>query len=300
MIDKDFVILSGFKSNFDTTTLQTYALDTTSSTAKWRRMDDAPLVLSPGFSHSAYALVGKKVYLCGGYLGPSPGRDFKECVVYDHSVAPGSGKQWSNITSLPDGRGGAGMIYDKIRNALYFASGADRAQGTTKSYDKPDTWMYDLNNPELGWVPKANIPFQANHMSFVTAKDSTGQDHHFFLGGQAGENESFGNTAKNYEWDSVNERWIERADMLSDRGHFSSSTRAIGCGFIIAAGTSNGVGSITDISYYDIDSNKWTKIGDMWKAMNTPICDIAKFENGEMWLYCDGHWHGKKRIKISL
>jgi hypothetical protein len=300
MIGKDFVILSGFKNQFDQTTLETYALDTSNSTATWRRMDDAPLSVAPGFSHAAFTVVGTKVYLCGGYLGPNPGRDFSNCVVYDHSVAPGSGKQWSSIASLPDGRGGAGMIYDKKRHALYFASGADRAQGTTHSYDKADTWMYDLNKPGLGWVQKANIPYQANHMSAVTATDGLGKVRHFFLGGQKGEQEANGNFAKNYEWDAENERWIERADMALPRGHFSSSTRPIGCGFLIAGGTANGMGKISDISYYDIDNDKWTKIGDLWAKINTPICDIASYSNGEKWLYCDGHWSGRKRIRISV
>jgi N-acetylneuraminic acid mutarotase len=157
MIGKDFVILSGFKTQFDETTPETYALDVSNATAKWRRMDDAPLAAAPGFSHAAYAVVGTKVYLCGGYLGPNPGSDFFNCVVYDHSVALGTGRQWSSIADLPDGRGGAGMVYGSARNALYFASGADRAQGTTKSFDKPDTWMQkmDLEMPDISsWVVK--------------------------------------------------------------------------------------------------------------------------------------------------
>jgi hypothetical protein len=302
MIGDDFVFLSGFKNSFSVTTLESYALNTASSTAKWRRMDDAPLSIAPGFSHSAYAKVGSKIYLCGGYWGTDPGADFRSCFVYNHSVQPGGNQQWSTteVGELPDGRGGAGMVYDKKRNALYFAGGAKRIQNTTKTYDKPDTWMFDLDNPSGGWVQKANMPYQANHLAAVTAKDENGIDRHFFLGGQTGHNEANGNFAKNYEWDAVNEKWIARADMPLTRGHFSSSTRAIWCGFLIAGGTSNGIGKISNITFYDIKTDKWTGIGNLWANMNTPICDIATNSNGEMWLYCDGHWYGRKRIRISL
>jgi hypothetical protein len=130
----------------------------------------------------------------------------------------------------------------------------------------------------------------------VDAKDGSGNARHFFLGGQKAEGEANDNFSKNYEWDAVNEGWIARADIPMPRGHFSSSTRSIGCGFLIAGGTANGMSKISDISYYDKDSDKWTKIGNLWTSINTPVCDIATYGDGEKWLYCDGHWHGRKRI----
>lgn len=54
-----------------------------------------------------------------------------------------------------------------------------------------------------------------------------------------GENEKSGNSDENYEWDVPSQSWIARADMPITRGHASSSTNAIGCGFIIAGGSSN-------------------------------------------------------------
>jgi hypothetical protein len=37
-------------------------------------------------------------------------------------------------------------------------------------------------------------------------------------------------------------------------------SQAIGCGFVIAGGTSNTGGKITDISYYSLDEDLWSKV----------------------------------------
>jgi hypothetical protein len=184
---------------------------------------------------------------------------------------------------LPDGRGGGGLDYSKALNALVYSGGALRNPGFV---DQPHTWVYVLGS-SAGWVRKADIPFLANHMSFVSAVDNLGGERLFYLGGQKEWMEGNGNVAFNYEYDAVNDRWTRRADMPFPRGHASSSTRAVSCGYIVVAGTTNGTGKTSDISYYDIPTNKWTKIGDLDAKINTPVCDID-FVNG--YLYCETGW----------
>ena len=70
------------------------------------------------------------------------------------------------------------------------------------------------------------------------------------------------------------------------RGHASSSTRAMGCGFIIAGGSTNENGKTKDISFYDITTDTWTKIGELPNAINTPVCDIGV----DGYLYCESGW----------
>jgi hypothetical protein len=185
------------------------------------------------------------------------------------------------------------MVYDSIKNQLIYAGGTDRpVKGSRTAYDKDDTWAYSFDNPGAGWQKKDDLPFLANHMSFVTAKDETGKERHFFLGGQEGEDEWTGNVDDNYEWDSSNEKWIKHTDMTITRGHAASSTRAIGCGFIIAGGSSNKErGHTDDISYYDIPTKTWTKIGELPDALNTPVCNIH-----DGYLYCET---GKPYSKFS-
>jgi hypothetical protein len=291
VIGNDLVVVSGFFNGFDRATAQTFALDTIAATAVWRRMDDLPV--PEGITHAAFVVVGAKLYMCGGYIGGHPGLHVDNCLIYNHAMSPGSGQQWSSFAPLPDGgRAGGGMVYDTARDTLYFAAGAQRPiKGNPNADDYNNTWKLSLSNPADGWVSTTPIPIRGNHMSFVTARDATGKERHYFLGGQLSENECCGNIAENYEFDAVDEVWIRRQAMPFTRGHAGSSTRAIGCGFIIAGGTTNGSGKISDVSYYDIPKDEWIRIGDLTLPINTPVCD----HNGG-YLYCET---GRPKDKFS-
>jgi hypothetical protein len=232
------------------------------------------------------------VVFCVRFTGGHPGPHTDACFVYDHAIAPGTNRQWSRLPSLPMGRSGGGLTYSKVFNAIIFAGGAQRDDGYE---DFPDTWMHVLGS--AGWVRKANIPYLSNHKSYATAVDNMGKERLFYLGGQTEGQESNGNVDDNYEYDPINDRWIARAKMPFGRGHANSSTRAVSCGFIVAAGTRNGSGKTLDISYFDIPTNKWTSIGEMDDKDNTPVCDID-FVNG--YFYCATPGRSTKRIKIVV
>jgi hypothetical protein len=185
MIGNDFIITSGFKGGYSVATPETYAINMITPNATWRRMDDMPFPL--GLTHLGVAVKGLKAYFCGGYVGGSLGIHNGSCFQYDHSLAPGRG-QWTNISSIPDGgRSGGGMIYDSTLDALIYSAGSQRPkQGTKGAIDFCNTWAYYLQNPNAGWVPKADIPFTGNHMNFVTALDNAGVERHFYFGGTYG------------------------------------------------------------------------------------------------------------------
>jgi hypothetical protein len=181
----DLLLVSGFTNGYSQCTAKNYALDITNSSAVWRQMDDHPLAV--GITHILPVVVGMTMYMCGRYVGADPGPHTDKCFVYNHSITPGTTGQWSTFPSLPAGRAGGGMVYDSTRNALIFAGGGTRPDaGSSYSIDHLDTWMYSFANATAGWVKKADIPLLANHMSFVTAKDDTGKEGHYFLGGQMG------------------------------------------------------------------------------------------------------------------
>lgn len=298
IIGKDRVIIGGFRSGYESVSVETHAFDTTNPSATWRRMDDYPFPI--GVTHAGFVVVGMKFYMCGGYAGGGIGMHTDVCMVYDHSKPPGVGQQWSLFTPLPSGgRAGGHMVYDTASNSLIFSAGATRPVAQQRSaLDHTDTWMYSLSNPSAGWVAKAPIPFHGNHLSAVTAFDSTGAERHYWTGGQKEEDEHDGNIADHYEYDVVNDVWIERKLMTIPRSHHASSTRAIGCGFVVVAGCTNGGQRLSDISYYDTVSDTWTVIGNLAAPVNTPVCDIR---NGI--LYCDTGWdsgHFAVRTSIAL
>ena len=154
MIGKDFVGVSGFTGNFQTVTKKVYAFDTTDSNAKWREMDEVPVPV--GFSHAAFAVVDESImYICGAYVGPTPGPHSDVCLKYEHKNSPG--KQFSFLPKLPEGRGGGGMVHMKSSNSLLYATGATRPSGGTTS-DHSDVWELTLDNTAAGWQKRPDIP----------------------------------------------------------------------------------------------------------------------------------------------
>ena len=292
MVGEDFVLIGGFTTEWNHASTMVYARNVKEQTSFWRRMDDIP---SP-VTHAATAVVGSKLFLCGGYVGGNPGPDSNLCFVFDHSNPPGSG-QWSRLPDLPASRAGGGMIVDSKMNALFFSGGARRPLLNDRhAEDCAQTWMLYLDDFESGWVNSTDGLLNTNHIAHVTAKDHFGRERHYMMGGQSGEYEMDQNTNKLFEFDTVNEAWIERAPMLLTRGHATASTRATSCGFITAGGTSNEYGKISDISYYDIPTNTWHSIGNLPRAINTPVCDI---HGG--YLYCNsGIIKGKFSFRIQI
>jgi Kelch motif len=286
LIGNDYIQFSGYTDRFVNATNHTYARDVTDPNSPWRRMEDVPVAW--GITHVPVVAVGSKAYLCGGYNGAAKGLHIPDCFVYDHAKAPGTG-QWSALPPLPHGgSGGGGMIYDRLRNALYFTGGAQRyTLGSVKANDMNNTYRYSFGDPSSGWVATRSIPYNSNHLSYVTHTDVFGRQRHFFLGGQEGEFECCRNVADNYEFIASTETWARRAPMLLARGHASASTRPIGCGFIIAGGSINAVSGSTvrvrtnDVSYYDIPTDTWTSIGSLPSRIATPLVDIHP--NGYMY-----------------
>jgi hypothetical protein len=289
---QDLIVVSGFSNTWFNVSRKVYALNVSSTTVAttWREMDDVPVPV--GFSHSGCVIDGNILYLCGGYVGPNPGKETNVCLQYTHSNKRGT--QWKYLPPLPQGRAGGSLLHFKTTNSLVFTSGATRSDPSNiwKSTDHTDSWELVLNNTAGGWMARSPIPYKANHVSYASVPYHRGSQKHFVLGGQAAENEGTGNVADLFEYDSSNKRWIRRTNIPFPRGHSSSSTIPIpGCGFIVAGGAINGAYpkghyQTTDISYYDILSNTWTKVGDLPTKVNTPVCDIAQLSNGNNYLYC--------------
>jgi hypothetical protein len=296
LIGDDFVIVSGFSGTFNNVTTRVFAFDTKNATAKWREMDAVPVT---GFTHAGYAVNGSVLYICGSYVGGvNVIQDGPICLKYTHTAPLGS--QWSFLPSLPDGRGGGGFFHIKETNSLLYAAGATR-RGIT--IDQNTTWELFLDNLSAGWVTRAPTLYRGNHISHVTVFYN-GRYRYYIAGGQLQQRESSSNQPDLLEWDQANMAWIRRANMTLPRGHASSSTLPYGCGFMMMGGAINTGTTTSDISYYAIDTDTWTKIGDLPRSLNTPVCDIVRNLNGSDWVYCNtgpvstNNFNTRRRISL--
>jgi Kelch motif len=246
-------------------------------TGLWTQVD--PLPNPKGISHMGTVIVGNKVYACGGFVGGLGGGFVatNECYVYTHKNP--SGSQWATLPSLPGIRAGGGLMYDTVRNSLIFATGADEKRFS--NVDHYDVWELALDDIAAGWVSIVPLPYRANHVGATTV-DYQGIEKHFVVGGQHGSQEFVGNYDLAYEFNFVTNAWTQIANIPLPTGHTSSSTIPYKtCGFFIMGGSNNCDCRTSAIYYYDIGTNTWTRIGDLPKAGNTPVCSIL----GD-WLYC--------------
>ena len=274
LFGNDFVLISGFTVKFNTLTTKVYALDVTNPTANWREM--TPIPLAAGLTHGGFAKVGtNKLYICGGYVGPHPGPATTACFLYEHDKANGS--QWSVFPSLPAQRAGGALWYDKNRNSLTFTAGASRPDPTRPIYtiDHDDTWEIKLSALGNGWITRAKLPYEGNHVGFTTVLHN-GIERHYIAGGQLGEDEYESNLDDLIEWKPSQNQFIRRENLLEPRGHFSSSNVPYkNCGFLIAGGAIDNSERTDEVTYYDIGKDEWFIIGKMPGLLTTPVCVIT-------------------------
>lgn len=224
----------------------------------------------------------RRVYGCGGYLGHVGetylGIDLfatNGCYVYTHK-AP-AGKQWKTLPSLPANRAGGALFYDKRRKSLIVATGADKKG----ELDNKDVWELSLRKKTKGWVPRAPLPYGANHVGGTSVTYGNVQ-RHYVMGGQNSTDEGWGNSNLLYEYTARTNTWKQKMNMTHAVGHISASTLSYNnSGILIMGGARNGYISTSNIYYYSIACNNWTYIGDLPTSLNTPVCSILND-----WLYC--------------
>jgi hypothetical protein len=239
------------------------------------------------------------LYACGGYVGGHPGPATDWCGAYE--VTRPLGSQWLTLNNtnnrpttsggvvlpyLPAQRAGGAMWYDKRRHSLTYATGASRPDplNPIHTIDHNNVWELFLNDTRRGWQTVNTVaPYCANHVGAVTVNyKNTGVNRQYLVGGQSGEDEGFGNIDLMYEYYPHNATWRQRRNLTMKRGHFSESTIPYnGCGFFIIGGSVNRNNNISptfnrtrDVSYYDITTDTWTRLGDLKAPVPTPICTV--------------------------
>ena len=65
------------------------------------------------------------------------------------------------------------------------------------------------------------------------------------------------------------------------------------------AGSTNEGGKTSDISYYSIPDDKWTKVGDLPASPNTPVCVVYTDQSNVDWLHCETPGGFSHKIEIT-
>jgi len=305
LIDNELVVISGYFKGNTKTTPTVYSFDTTDVTGNstWREMEPMPLIDGIGpLSSGAHVVVGDSIYICGGVvIGEVMNLSSSDaCLMYTHSNP--LGMQWATLPSLPSARVAGGLFYNPDRNSLiYFAGyGYLNQMDTRETTELTNVTELRLDFLSDGWIDRGNLPIGSSHFGFTTVKyHKDNKNKYFIMGGQRkGERKNpmqdivnpryTGKAQKHkflnrlYEYDGETNLWIPRALMPRSRGSIGSSTIPYqSCGFITAGGEGSFKRILTDVSYYSIDTNSWTSLGNVPFARKSPVCSIA---NGYM--YC--------------
>lgn len=214
-------------------------------------------------THAAHAVAGRIYYHCGGYIGKHPGGTSNRCYGFDID-----NNKWFSIPDLPGERAGGAMFYIESMNSLLYSGGARRSRpGLRDAVDFEDSWMLYLDDLERGWVVKAPLPNPRNHIAGICVRGR-----YFFIGGQHGEDERRGNQASTEEYIPSEDKWVTRADMPLNLGHFTSAAVAHQNGIVIVAGSTRFITLVDEVMYYHIGSDTWHVLGTYPRLAKSVVC----------------------------
>ncbi len=167
-IDGRLLVIGGFTGP---NILATRRLDTYDpSTGSWRALADLPTPVT----HAPAVVVGREVWVLGGFVGDHPGVITDAVWRYEVDL-----DLWSPGPPLPEpvAAGAAALLGSTVH---YFGGlEADRDTGSVEHY------AYDVATPDQGWVRLADLPEPRNHLSGVAW-----QGFLWAIGGQQGHDTS--------------------------------------------------------------------------------------------------------------
>jgi N-acetylneuraminic acid mutarotase len=250
LVDGQLYTFGGYYGNLIGTNLtQRYNV----STNTWVNLAPAPLAVT----HMGVAVVGKKVWLIGGFVGDHPGPVTAAVQIYDTQT-----NSWSMGPPLPAPRGsGAAAV---VGHQLHAFGGLLPDRRT----DTGDHYVLDLANIGAGWHTAAPLPEPRNHLSGATVGGKI-----YAIGGQKDHDgpRSIGSFVHVY--DPITNTWARVADLPVNRSHFEPGTIALD-GKILIVGGSNNFSDYGDILSYDPATNLWSKFCDLPTTLVAPFAQV--------------------------
>jgi N-acetylneuraminic acid mutarotase len=223
-------------------------------TNTWRRIADLPRRIT----HAGTAVVGRNIYLAGGYVNkPGGGVIFAIPDVWRYNVDK---NKWFNDTPpLPEARGSGGL--EILNGKLHFFAGTD-----IRRVDKRDHWVLSLNG-ETRWTLAAPLPKARNHMGDAVLGGKL-----YAIGGQITQDHKGAQYFVD-RWEPATNTWSAVARLPRARSHTAAATFVMDNRIIVAGGIDTNGASVRDVTIYNPFSNKWTEL--------TPLPVVGAFAGGQ-------------------
>ena len=209
-------------------------------------------------THVGTATDGRIIYFAGGFRGNWYGQASSDFWEYD-TVA----NTWTRGPSLPAERGAGALVL--TGRQLHFFGGAYGPTPTDVS-DSSDHWMFDLDNPSVGWITEAPLPDPRNHLGYAVLNGKI-----YAIGGQHQLNETTGldNTVNVY--DPSTNSWAAAASLPALTSHLHNSTFVYDGRIICVGGTLTGDVASNQILAYDPTANSWSDVGSLPQARSATV-----------------------------
>ena len=259
-IDNKLYVFGGYTNTTFTPTKRVDVYDPTSDT--WTQISEMPLPTT----HSGCTVVGRDVYLAGGYpiQSDGSGQTFSTNQVWKFNV---DSRTWTQLANLPSPRGGGGMT--ATDGKLHFLAGADAAR-----IDRADHWVLDLNGG-TSWTAAAPIPTLRNHLALTALNGKM-----YAIGGQQNQDAAEIPQSAVEIYDPATNTWSAGATMPFGRSHINAAVLIIGNRIVTLGGETTFNNSVANVSAYDPASNTWSEMSPIPTKRSS---GVAAFLNGEIY-----------------
>lgn len=244
-------VFSGFTNGLD-------VIETTEiydpATDNWSMGAPIPIPMT----HMGIAVVDEEAWLIGGFAGDHPGKAIAEVQIYD----PAS-DSWRYGPPLPAPRASGGAAY--LDGKVHYFGGLlpDRKTDTGEHY------MFDLDQPELGWTMAAPLPSPRNHLGAASVGGKI-----YAIGGQYGHDAPPRpvDTSLVHAYDPATDTWEARAKLPNVRSHFEPGTTVYQNRILIVGG--RGPEARETLMQYDPATDAWSELCRLPASLQAPNAKV--------------------------
>lgn len=254
VVDDKIFLFGGFQTDEALGEFQSQETDQTAIydpvADTWTKIAPLPIPVT----HVGSAIVGRKIWLAGGFAVLGFNQAIDHVYIYDVDA-----NSWSTGPSLPAPRS-AGTLVRNGRKLHYISGLENRNDGVV------DHYVLDLDEPggPQTWNMLAPIPETSNHLSGIAVGGKI-----YAIGGQVNHDIDPFDVDFSYEYDPVTDSWAQKASMPIPRSHMEPGTFVVD-GKIILVGGKDGTFTCSDrVSSYDPLTDTWSEL------FTVPDCLLA-------------------------